>query len=52
MLRHLGLFAEADRVDIALRQVLKDGKSVTRDLNPNTGVGTRAMTEALLAQMR
>jgi len=52
MLRHLGLLAEADRVDIALRQVLKDGKSVTRDLNPNTGVGTRAKTEALLAQMR
>jgi isocitrate dehydrogenase (NAD+) len=51
MLRHLGLFAEADRIESALRHVLREGVSVTRDLNPETGVGTQAMTEALLGQI-
>jgi len=52
MLRHLGLGTEADRIERALRHVLKEGASVTRDLNPEHGVGTQVMTEAILAQMR
>jgi isocitrate dehydrogenase (NAD+) len=51
MLRHLGLMAEADRIETALRSVLREGVSVTRDLNPENGVGTQAMTEAILAKM-
>ena len=52
MLRHLGLPAQAEQIETALRNVLKEGVSVTRDLSPERGVGTRAMTEAILAQMR
>jgi isocitrate dehydrogenase (NAD+) len=51
MLRHLGLLAEADRIETAFRNVLREGTSVTRDLNAETGVGTQAMTEAILAKM-
>ncbi|HET9235093.1 MAG TPA: isocitrate/isopropylmalate family dehydrogenase, partial [Candidatus Eisenbacteria bacterium] len=49
MLRHLELSAHAERIETALRKVLKEGVSVTRDLNPERGVGTRAMTQAILA---
>ena len=52
MLRHLELSAHAERIETALRKVLKEGVSVTRDLNPERGVGTRAMTQAILAEMR
>lgn len=52
MLRHVGLPTQADRIETAFRAVLQAGVSVTRDLDPERGVGTRAMTEAILAQMR
>jgi isocitrate dehydrogenase (NAD+) len=52
MLRHLGYRGEADRVERAVKDVLREGRSVTRDLNPLAGVGTRAMTEAILAKLR
>ncbi len=51
MLRHLGHRSEADRVEAAVKAVLREGTSVTRDLNPSRGVGTRAMTEAILAKV-
>jgi isocitrate dehydrogenase (NAD+) len=52
MLRHLGYRGEADRVERAVKDVLREGRSVTRDLDPLAGVGTRAMTEAILAKLR
>jgi isocitrate dehydrogenase (NAD+) len=51
MLDHLGHPEAAVRVENAVRDVLREGKSVTRDLRPQGGVGTRAMTEALVAHV-
>lgn len=51
MLRHLGMTAEADRVHRAVRAVLAEGTTVTRDLDPENGVSTTEMTEALIAAL-
>jgi isocitrate dehydrogenase (NAD+) len=51
MLNHLGLSEAAAGIERALTEVLREGKSVTRDLNPRRGVGTRAMTEAILEKL-
>lgn len=51
MLHHLGHHEEGKRIERALASVLEEGTSVTPDLNPESGVGTRGMTEAILARM-
>lgn len=51
MLDHLGATAEAERLERALTDILREGKAVTRDLAPETGVGTRAMTRAVLERL-
>jgi len=51
MLRHLGMPAEADRIHGAVRAVLAEGTKVTRDLDPEHGVSTTEMTEALIAAL-
>jgi len=51
MLHHLGEHEPARRVERAIRDVIVDGTRVTRDLNPEAGVGTRAMTEAVLERL-
>ena len=51
MLNHLGLPEAAAKIERALTAVLRDGRGVTRDLNPQAGVGTRAMTEAILERL-
>ncbi len=51
MLRHMGETGPADRVERALTAVLAEGTSVTRDLDPDKGVGTRAMTQAILDKL-
>jgi len=51
LLDHLGHPEAALRVENAVRDVLREGKAVTRDLNPEHGVGTRAMSEALIAHV-
>ena len=51
MLNHLGLSEAAARMERAFTEVLREGKSLTRDLNPQAGVGTRAMTEAILEKL-
>jgi isocitrate dehydrogenase (NAD+) len=51
MLDHLGHAEEAARIDRAFRAVLQEGTAVTRDLNPASSTGTRAMTEAILARL-
>ncbi|MEK7249067.1 MAG: isocitrate/isopropylmalate family dehydrogenase, partial [Bacteroidota bacterium] len=52
MLRHLGEESAADRVERAVSAVLKEGKSVTKDLNPSVPVGTTEMTDAIIANLR
>ena len=48
MLRHLKESAAADRIERCVREVIKEGKKVTRDLNPDSGVGTTEMTQAII----
>jgi len=52
MLDYLGMTAEAGRLEQALMDVLREGKSVTPDLRPGSGVGTRAMTQAVLERLQ
>ena len=51
MLRHLGESDAAHRVETGLARVLSEGTSVTPDLGGNAGVGTDAMTAAIIAAM-
>jgi len=51
MLRHLGEESAADRIQTAVADVLREGKAVTRDLNPTTPVGTKEMGEAIIARL-
>ncbi len=48
MLRHLAEYGAADRIERSVREVIKEGKKVTRDLNPESGVGTIEMTQAIV----
>lgn len=56
MLRHLKEVKAADRLERAVSQVIREGKSVTYDLKPkgnNSGiVGTREMAEAIIQSMK
>jgi isocitrate dehydrogenase (NAD+) len=51
MLRHLNEDAAAERIERSVREVLKEGKNVTRDLNPKSGVGTTEMTQAIIDRL-
>ncbi len=51
MLRHLNEEAAAERIERSVRDVLKEGKKVTRDLNPGSGVGTTEMTQAIIDRL-
>ena len=48
MLRHLGENSAAVRIERAVAAVIKEGKYVTRDVNPRSSVGTMEMTEAII----
>ncbi len=52
MLRHLAEFAAADRFERCVREVIREGKKVTRDLNPEAGVGTIEMTQAIVDRVQ
>ncbi len=52
MLRHLGEDDAADRIEAAVRAVLREGKSVTKDINPGSAVGTKEMGEAIIALLK
>ena len=56
MLRHLGEEKAADRLENAVAQVIREGKSVTYDLKPEkndpTAVGTREMGEAIIKKVK
>jgi isocitrate dehydrogenase (NAD+) len=52
MLDHLGELEASSRIQLAIAEVIKEGKDVTRDLNPNRYVGTVEMTEAIIRKIR
>ena len=55
MLRYLGFKEKADRLEDAVAEVIKEGKSVTYDLKPTrddpTAVGTQEMAEAIIKKL-
>ena len=55
MLRHLKESAAADRLDLAVRTILKEGRDVTYDLkdnrNDSSAVGTMQMAEAICKKL-
>jgi isocitrate dehydrogenase (NAD+) len=52
MLSHLGEETAATKVHDAVAKVLKEGKYVTKDLNPRSTVGTREMADAIIDTIR
>ncbi len=56
MLRHIAEADAADRLEKAVADVIKEGKSVTYDLkkdrNDPTAVGTQEMADAIVAKLR
>ena len=52
LLRHIGENESAQRIDTALADVIREGKQVTRDLNPESGVGTTEMRDAIIERLR
>jgi isocitrate dehydrogenase (NAD+) len=56
MLRHLGLVAEAEKLEKAVSSVIAEGKDVTYDLkddrNDPTAVGTTEMGQAIIRKMK
>ena len=52
MLDHLGEQNAAARIEWAVREVIREGKAVTRDLNHTNPVGTIQMTDAIIAKMQ
>ncbi len=51
MLNHLGEFEAAKRIDAAIKKVVKEGKYVTPDLNPDSKCGTKEMGDAIVGAM-
>ncbi len=55
LLEHLGEREAAQRLETAVREVLREGRSVTYDLKPTrndpTAVGTREMTDAIIKKL-
>lgn len=49
MLRHLGYSKGADRLDSAVDQVIREGKTLTRDLNGTSS--TSEVTDAVLKRI-
>jgi isocitrate dehydrogenase (NAD+) len=48
MLDHLQMKKEADRIRAAVYRVLAEGKTVTKDVNPVSGVSTQTFTTAII----
>ena len=51
MLNHLGEFEAAQRIDKAIKKVVKDGQYVTPDLYPQSKCGTKEMGDAIVGAM-
>ncbi|MCI0708372.1 MAG: isocitrate/isopropylmalate family dehydrogenase [Ignavibacteriae bacterium] len=52
MLDHLGENAAAAKIQNAIAAVIKEGKKVTRDLNPSSPVSTTEMTEEIIRKIQ
>jgi isocitrate dehydrogenase (NAD+) len=52
MLDYLGESAAAEKIRRAIEDVLKEGKKVTRDLNPDRYVTTTEMTDAIVEKIQ
>jgi isocitrate dehydrogenase (NAD+) len=52
MLRHLKELDAADRIEAAVADVIKEGKTLTKDLNATNPVGTMEMTDAIIAHLK
>ncbi len=52
MLNHLGEKTAADKVYNAIRETLKNPNEVTRDLNPNSTVGTKQFAEFIVQHIK
>jgi isocitrate dehydrogenase (NAD+) len=56
MLRHLGEFKAADRLEQAVASVIEEGKDVTYDLKPKpddpSAATTSGMADAIIARMK
>jgi isocitrate dehydrogenase (NAD+) len=52
MLDHLGEPEAAKKIHEAVATVVRNGKYVTKDLNPENYVGTTAMAEAVISEIR
>jgi isocitrate dehydrogenase (NAD+) len=52
MLDHLGELGAASKIQRAVADVLKEGKMVTRDLNPEKYVGTMEMTDTIIDHIK
>ena len=52
MLQHLGEDAAADKIFKAIRETLRNPKEVTRDLNPQSTVGTKQFAEFIVQHIK
>ncbi len=52
MLRHLNEGAAADKIQNAVASTLREGKYVTKDLNPGIPVGTEEMGAEIIRKLR
>jgi isocitrate dehydrogenase (NAD+) len=52
MLDYLGEQEAATKIHNAVAKVLKEGKNVTKDLNPHSTTGTVEMTDAIINTIR
>ena len=51
LLRHIGEESAAKKIERAVATVVKEGTSVTQDINPLRPVGTREMAEAIIRNL-
>jgi isocitrate dehydrogenase (NAD+) len=51
MLRHIGEFDSADKIEKAVAITISEGLNVTKDINPSNPVGTLKMAEAIIKNM-
>jgi isocitrate dehydrogenase (NAD+) len=52
MLRHLKEEAAAEKIEHAIASVLRDGKKVTRDINPSSTVGTSEFADVVIGAIK
>ena len=52
LLDHLGEASAAAKINSAIAQVLKEGKRLTRDLDPNSKTGTTEMADVIIEHIR